>query len=114
MPDEYLTIVKKTEAGLEVQGCVASQFAHSAARIPHTTVQLVPVFRGTQDILIHRRAANRHTDPNKQDINGGHVTFELGLLSGQSSLLDVVEQTALREAREEIWVAVAGQPHIIT
>ena len=114
MLDEYLTIVKMTEAGLEVHGCVTGGLAHSEARIPHTSVQLIPVLQGTHDILIHRRSANRHTYPNKQDINGGHVAFELGLMIGQSSLLEVVEQTALREAREEIWVAVDGQPHILT
>lgn len=114
MPDEYLTIVKKTDTGLDVQGCVASRFAHSEARIPHTSVQLIPVFRGTQDVLIHRRSKHFRMYPDKLDINGGHVTFELGLLGGQQSLLEVIEYTALREAQEEIWVAVDGQPHIIS
>ena len=114
MLDEYLTIVKKTALGLESQGCVASRFAHSEARIPHTTVQLIPIFQGTHDVLIHRRAANLRMYPNVQDFNGGHVTFEMGLMGSQSNLLKVIEQTALREAREEIWVAVNGQPHIIT
>lgn len=114
MPDEYLTIVKKTDAGLEVQGCVASRFAHSDARIPHTSVQLIPVFRGTHDVLIHRRPEHFRMYPNKQDFNGGHVTFELGLLTGQNALAEVIDYTALREAQEEIWAVANGQPHIIT
>jgi len=114
MPDEYLTIVKKTDAGLEVQGCVASRFAHSDARIPHTSVQLIPVFRGTQDVLIHRRGEHWRMYPNKRDLNGGHVTFEIGLLNGHQALVDVIDQTALREAQEEIWAVANGQPNIIT
>jgi hypothetical protein len=111
--DEYLIIVKKTDDELlEVQGCVSSLFAHQR-EIPHTTVQLIPVFKGTQDVLIHRRAANRWLYPNKLDFNGGHVTFEFGLMNGNGALLEVVENNALREAREEIWISEHGKPYII-
>ena len=98
MPDEYLIIVAKSESGLEVKGCVASAFAHQQA-IPHTTVQLIPIFEGTEDVLIHRRAENRWLYPNKQDFNGGHVTFEMGLMNGHSALREVIENNALRRRR---------------
>jgi len=113
VPDEYLIIVKKTDAGLlEVQGCVTALFAHQQ-EIPHTTVQLIPVFKGTQDVLLHRRAANRWLYPNKLDFNGGHVTFEFGLLNGDGALRQVIINNALREAREEIWITEHGKPYII-
>lgn len=112
MPDEYLTIVKMTDTGLSVQGCIAALFAHEQ-EIPHKTVQLMPVFKGTQDVLIHRRGADRWLYPNKLDFNGGHVTFDFGLLNGSNALLEVVENNALREAREEIWIVDNGQPYII-
>jgi 8-oxo-dGTP pyrophosphatase MutT (NUDIX family) len=112
MPHEYLSIIQKTDTGLEVHGCITSGLAHQL-RIPHTTVQLIPVFKGTQDVLIHRRSANRRLYPNCIDFNGGHVGFDLALLNGSNGLLDVVIKTAIHEAREEIWLTVDGQPYII-
>ncbi len=112
MPHEYLTIIQKTETGFEVHGCMTSGLVHRL-RIPHTTVQLIPVFKGTQDVLVHRRSASRRLYPNCIDFNGGHVSFDFALLNGSNGLLDVIVKTAIHEAREEIWLTVDGQPYII-
>ncbi len=112
MPHEYLTIVQKTGTRFEVHGCMTSGLAHRM-RVPHMTVQLIPVFKGTQDVLIHRRAANRRLYPNCQDFNGGHVSFDFALLNGNNGLKDVVVKTAIQEAREEIWLSINSEPYIL-
>lgn len=111
---EYFVIVKKTVRGLEVHGCVTRDLAHSEFRVPHTSVNLVPVFQNTNEVLIHKRSQKRRISPGKLDFGGGHVNFEPALLGGPESLWVGVEKTALREAREEIWITVKDRPYIIS
>jgi 8-oxo-dGTP pyrophosphatase MutT (NUDIX family) len=47
------------------------------------------------------------------DTFGGHVTFELALLSSANALKEASLLTAVREAREEILVGVGGKPYLI-
>ncbi len=110
---EYFVIVKKTDSGLEVHGCVTRDIAHSTFRVPHTSVNLVPVFQGTDEILIHKRSVKRRIGGGKFDFIGGHVNFEPGILAGSDALFVSVEKTALREAREELGVTLDGKPYII-
>lgn len=110
---EYFVIVKKTDLGLEVHGCVTRDLAHSEFRVPHTSVNLVPVFQDTDEVLIHRQSPRRRISPCKLDFAGGHVNFELALPGDPDALLAGVEKTALREAREELWLTVKGKPYII-
>jgi 8-oxo-dGTP pyrophosphatase MutT (NUDIX family) len=110
---EYFVIVKKTDSDLEVHGCVTRDIAHSTFRVPHTSVILVPVFQSTDEILIHKRSAEKRIGGGKFDFIGGHVSFEPGLLAGSAALLAGVEKTALREAREELGVTLDAKPYII-
>jgi 8-oxo-dGTP pyrophosphatase MutT (NUDIX family) len=110
---EYFVIVKKTDSDLEVHGCVTRDVAHSTFRVPHTSVNLVPVFQGTDETLVHKRSAKKRICGGKFDFVGDHVNFEPGLLAGSDALLVGVEKTALREAREELWVTLSGNPYII-
>ncbi len=111
-PPEHLVIVERVGEDLVAHGFVSRTLAHSERRVPHTTVLIVPVFDGSNEVLIHRRGA-RVIGAGKWDFAGGHVNFTPGALQGASGLLGWIEATALREAREEIWISVNGKPFII-
>jgi len=94
-------------------GCAARNLVHSPARIPHATVQIIPVRCGTRNVFIHQRSKKVRTSPGAWDILGGHVAFEMALLSSPSSLSEASMTTALREAREEMLLKVDGKPYLI-
>jgi 8-oxo-dGTP pyrophosphatase MutT (NUDIX family) len=94
-------------------GCVARDLAHSDARVPHATVQIIPVRFGTQNVFIHQRSKHVRNSPKKWDFFGGHISFEMGmLLSSSHTLAEASLDTARREAQEEILITVGGIPHL--
>jgi 8-oxo-dGTP pyrophosphatase MutT (NUDIX family) len=116
--EEYFTIVwpndkDSPQTGLVAAGCVTRNVAHSEARVPHATVQVLPILGATDRVLLHQRPPFVRNAPNQWDVLGGHVSFELGILSGANGLGEAYLETALREAREELLVAVKGAPHLI-
>lgn len=116
--EEYFVVVghedtMEKQGSIVPYGCVARNLAHSPARIPHATVQIIPVRCGTRRVFIHRRSDKVRIAPGAWDIFGGHVAFELGILSSPSGLADVSLATALREAREEVPVSVGGSAQLI-
>ncbi len=116
--DEFFTLVSRRNpcdpsSEILIGGCVTRDVAHSHARVPHATVQIIPVCSGTGIILIHQRPGFVRNSPNRWDILGGHVTFEMGILSSSDGLAEASKETALREAREEILVTVNGHAHLI-
>ncbi len=116
--DEFFTIVareKREDPTSEIVpcGCVTRRLAHSQARIPHASVQVIPVRSGTGNIVLHQRSAAVINSPERWDVPGGHVTFEMGILMSAGGLEDASVETALREAREEMLLATGGKPHLI-
>ena len=111
---EYLPFVIKEEDSLSVCGFVRRDIAHSSFRIPHISVNIVPVIRGTEKIILQKRSKKRKIDPSKYDFNGGHVIFEPVLLSGSKALEHANDKTALRESREEIAVSNDGRPYVFS
>ena len=73
---------------------------------------LVPVFTGTNDLLIYRRQKSPIGE-GKWDFVSGHVHFEPGMLNGPEALSACIGKNAVREAREEVWIAVNNKPYII-
>jgi 8-oxo-dGTP pyrophosphatase MutT (NUDIX family) len=96
-----------------IAGCVTRNLAHGPARIPHATVHLIPVRCGTRNVFIHKRSLRPRNAPGKWGFFGGHVSFEMGMLSATSGLGEASWITALREAREEIPITVHGSTHLI-
>ncbi|MBV7338810.1 NUDIX hydrolase [Chloroflexi bacterium TSY] len=91
-------------------GCVTRGLAHSTAKIPHATVQIIPIRYNTRNVFIHKRSEVVRTSPGLWDIFGGHISFEMWMLS--SPLAEASLITAIREAQEEILITVDGKPHI--
>lgn len=112
--EEFFPIVGPDQEGeIVVHGCVTRSLAHGPARIPHASVQIIPVRCGAGSLLIHRRSKKPRTSPGMWDFYGGHVGFEMGILLSRGGLERAYEETALREAREELLVTVQGRPHLI-
>ena len=111
---EYLPFVIKEEDILSVCGFVRRDIVHSKFRIPHISVNIVPIIRGTEKTILHKRSKKRKIDPSKHDFNGGHVMYEPLLLSDPKALEETNDKTALRETREEIAVSKDGQPYIFS
>lgn len=97
---------------LKMAGFVTREMAHTCG-IPHATVLLVPVSlnqAGDLTILTHWRPVGKETDSEKWDTFGGHVeviaknsALELPLnWDSPETMRFLVEETALREANEEI------------
>ncbi|MCI0565517.1 MAG: hypothetical protein MN733_44200, partial [Nitrososphaera sp.] len=87
--------------------------AHSPYRVPHATVQVVPVRCGSRKIIIHERPDFVRNAPSQWDVLGGHVTFEMGVLTAENGLENAYDDTAVKEAREEMLFTVNGKPHQI-
>jgi 8-oxo-dGTP pyrophosphatase MutT (NUDIX family) len=116
--EEYLAIAgprnpKDQNSEIIIAGCVTRNLAHGPARIPHATVHLIPVRCGTRNILIHKRSDRPRNSPGKWAFFGGHISFEMGMLSTTCGLAEASWITALREAREEIPITVQGSPHLV-
>lgn len=112
---EYLPFVIKEEDRLSVCGFVRRDIAHSSFRIPHISVNIVPVIRGTEKTILQKRSKKRKIDPSKYDFNGGHVIYEHVLLSDNPKALELAnDKTALRETREEIVVSNDGRPYVFS
>lgn len=111
---EYLPIVIKEDENLSVCGFVRRDVAHSNLRIPHISVNIVPIIRGTEKTILHKRSRNRKIDPSKYDFNGGHITYEPSLISESKALEIANDKAALRETREEIAVSKDGRPYIFS
>jgi len=111
---EYLPVIIKEDENLKVCGFVRRDIVHSGLRIPHISVNIVPIISGTEKTILQKRSDKRRVDPSKFDFNGGHVTFELNLFSGKNTLEEVNDKTALREAREEIFVSVNGRQYLFS
>lgn len=108
----FLVSKRVQDASLEVCGCVTRTMAH-ALGFPHTTVLLIPcTYDRQQDkpvIFVHKRSPYKRTCPNTWDFCGGHLTFEdwhchclKSSLNTLNLIERVAEQTALREANEEL------------
>ncbi|HII94394.1 MAG TPA: NUDIX domain-containing protein [Candidatus Methanofastidiosum sp.] len=111
---EYLPVVIKEENTLTVCGFVRRDVVHSSLRIPHISVNIVPVIRGTEKTILQKRSKKRKIDPSKYDFNGGHVTYDPTLLLGPNALEQANDKTALRETREEIAVSSDGRPYVFS
>lgn len=111
---EYLPVVIKEGEDLSVCGFVRRDIVHSNLRIPHISVNIVPIIRGTENTIIHKRSHKRKIDPLKYDFNGGHVTYEPALSSYPKALELLNDKTALRETREEIAVSNDGRPYVFS
>ncbi|GAH68713.1 unnamed protein product, partial [marine sediment metagenome] len=113
MEELFFLVQRQSEgAALQVCGCVTRTMAH-AAGFPHTTVLLVPVTwdqeHGGAMLFIHKRSPHKRTCPNTWDFCGGHLSFRdwhCHCLQSQLDTLNLIErvaeQTALREANEEL------------
>lgn len=113
MEELFFLVAKRTpDAPLKVCGCITRSMAH-ASGFPHTTVLLVPATWNEQQrqpvILMHKRSPHKRTCPNTWDFCGGHLTFKdwhCHCLQNSLNSLDLIEriaeQTALREANEEL------------
>ncbi|HNR44889.1 MAG TPA: NUDIX hydrolase [Methanofastidiosum sp.] len=112
---EYLPVVIKEEDILAVCGFVRRDIVHSSLRIPHISVNIIPIIRGTEKTILQKRSKKRKIDPSKYDFNGGHVTYEPVLLSDDPKALEHAnDKTALRETREEIAVSNDGMPYVFS
>jgi len=113
MEELFFLVAKITsDSPLEVCGCVTRTMAH-ALGFPHTTVLLIPTTwdekRHEPVIFVHKRSPHKRTWPNTWDFCGGHLTFKdwhCHCLQNSLNTLDLIErtaeQTALREANEEL------------
>ncbi len=111
---EYLPVVIKEEDILSVCGFVRRDVVHSSLRIPHISVNIIPIIRGTEKTILQKRSKKRKIDPSKYDFNGGHVTYDPTLFLGQNALEQANDKTALRETREEIAVSNDGMPYVFS
>lgn len=111
---EYLPVVIKEDENLSVCGFVRRDIVHSSLRIPHISVNIVPIIRGTEKTILQKRSNKRKIDPSKHDFNGGHVIFEPTLFSGSKSIEEANDKTALRETREEVSVSIDGRPYLFS
>lgn len=111
---EYLPFVVKEDEGFSIGGFVRRDIAHSSFRIPHFSVNIVPIVRGTEKTILHKRSKKRKIDPSKYDFNGGHVSYEPLLLLGPKAIEQSTDKTALRETREEIAVSNDGRPYVFS
>ncbi|MGH9935847.1 MAG: hypothetical protein ACREAM_06340, partial [Blastocatellia bacterium] len=120
MWEEYFTVVKKVEEKDPVKtkvipcGCVSRDIAHSPAKVPHASVQVIPVRSSSGKIIMHQRPDFKgfRTAVGKWDVLGGHVTFEMGVLSENGLELASFE-TAVREAREEMLVTFKNEAYLL-
>lgn len=113
MEELFFLVAKKTpDAPLQVCGCVTRTMAH-ALGFPHTTVLLVPATWDQEQegpvLFVHKRSPHKRTCPNTWDFCGGHLSFRdwhCHCLQNSLNMLDLIErtaeQTALREANEEL------------
>jgi len=111
---EYLPVVIKEEDILSVCGFVRRDVVHSSLRIPHISVNIIPIIRGTEKTILQKRSKKRKIDPSKYDFNGGHVTYDPTLFLGPNALEEANDRTALRETREEIAVSNEGRPYVFS
>lgn len=116
--EEFFTVVgpidyKDPQSEIVVQGCVTRNLAHSSAKVPHASVLILSVRRGTRNVFIHQRSKIVRICPEAWDTFGGHISFEMALLSSPNALAEASLTTAVREAREEILVSVDGKPYLI-
>jgi 8-oxo-dGTP pyrophosphatase MutT (NUDIX family) len=111
---EYLPFILKEGDSFSVGGFVRRDIVHSNFRIPHISVNIVPIIRGTEKTILHIRSKKRKIGPNKYDFNGGHVTYEPILMLGPKSIEESNDKTALRETREEIAVSNDGSPYVFS
>jgi 8-oxo-dGTP pyrophosphatase MutT (NUDIX family) len=115
---EFFTVVGRENrddprSPIVAAGCVLRKVAHSAARVPHATVQIIPIRRDTDVVILHQRPGDVLTCPGMWDFLGGHVTFEMSILHAPDGLATASALTALREAREEMLVTVDARVHLI-
>ncbi len=111
---EYLPLVIKDGDSFSVGGFVRRDIVHSIFRIPHLSVNIVPIIRGTEKTILHRRSKKRKIDPNKYDFNGGHISYEPLLMGGPKAIEESNDKTALRETREELAVSNNGRPYVFS
>jgi 8-oxo-dGTP pyrophosphatase MutT (NUDIX family) len=116
MPEnkEYLPFIVKEGDSFSVGGFVRRDIVHSNFRIPHISVNIIPIIRGTEKTILHIRSKKRKIDPCKYDFNGGHVTYEPILMLGPKAIEESNDKTALRETREEIAVSNDGRPYVFS
>ncbi|MCC7572595.1 MAG: hypothetical protein KO464_04305 [Candidatus Methanofastidiosum sp.] len=60
---EYLPFVVKEEVSFSLVGFVRRDIVHSSFRIPHFSVNIVPIIRGTEKTILHKRSKKRKIDP---------------------------------------------------
>lgn len=111
---EYLPFILKEGDSFSVGGFVRRDIVHSNFRIPHISVNIIPIIRGTEKTILHIRSKKRKIDPSKYDFNGGHVTYEPILMLGPKAIEESNDKTALRETREEIAVSTDGRPYVFS
>ena len=111
---EYLPVVIKEEDILSVCGFLRRDVVHSSLRIPHISVNIMPIIRGTEKTILQKRSKKRKIDPSKYDFNGGHVTYDPTLFLGPNALDEANDRTALRETREEIAISNDGMPYVFS
>ena len=113
MEELFFHVGKRSpDAPIEVYGCVTRGAAHSMG-IPHTSVLLIPVTwdaqQGKPVIFVHKRSPFKATSPDSWDFCGGHLSFEewhckflQNSLNGADLIERLSENTAVREANEEL------------
>ena len=112
--DEFFVVVGSDRTGdIVAEGAVSRNLAHGPARIPHASVQVIPIRAESGTVLLHRRSLSPRTCPGMWDFFGGHVTFEMGVTSSAIALEEAYRLTALREAQEEILITLGGLSHLI-
>jgi 8-oxo-dGTP pyrophosphatase MutT (NUDIX family) len=98
---------------IRASGFVTRDLAHFHG-VPHTSVLVVPVRvaeSGKMEILVHRRPPGKKVSPDTWDTFGGHVDVSIqggrlvppaDKLDDTSVLHQLIDDTAIREANEEI------------
>lgn len=109
MTEFNVLVTRDQDGNLEFIGAAEAARTHRYG-MPHTTVLLVPVVQEANAearLILHQRSPYKRTSPDKQDFNGGHLTFSSCYFNGtpwESSydLARATEDAACREGNEEI------------
>ncbi len=119
---ELFPLVERTAAGrLRAHGCVSRELAHGShamsredVRLPHpTAILLFVVMSKVPQIITHVRAGGRAVSGGRRDCMGGHVTYHPACLGSEAALEWLIDQTAVREMREEVLLARGGRPVLL-
>ncbi|MDO8587194.1 MAG: NUDIX hydrolase [Armatimonadota bacterium] len=113
MDELFFLVDRKTpDSSVELCGCVSRTTAHVLG-FPHTTVLLLPATwdqpRNEPVVFVHKRSPVKRVSPNTWDFCGGHLSFDdwhcqylRNSLNGSHLIERMAEDTAIREANEEL------------